>query len=314
MAEPRQTRVWRSEAVAGLGLLSPTAIYAILLLAAPLAFIIIASVLTDGYLTIIPKLQFCNYFGECASYKLGTDGTLVVTQPYLGAWSDPVLFSIMMRSLFVSILVTALTVALAYPMAYFISFNVAPARKGIWLFLITIPFWTSYVIRVFMWNAILGFSGVLNSVLLWLHIVDTPLNMTFTIQAMVITLAHSFAPFAILPIYVALEKIDRSLLEAGQDLGESRFSTFLRVTLPLSMSGVVASVLIVFIPTIGDYVTPKLVGGAKFPMIANVIEVLMLKGDNKPLGSAIAVSAMLIVGLISVLFLFANRRYLRGPK
>ncbi len=314
MAEPRQTRVWRSEAVAGLGLLSPTAIYAILLLAAPLAFIIIASVLTDGYLTIIPKLQLCNYFGECASYKLGTDGTLVVTQPYLGAWSDPVLFSIMMRSLFVSILVTALTVALAYPMAYFISFNVAPARKGIWLFLITIPFWTSYVIRVFMWNAILGFSGVLNSVLLALHIVDTPLNMTFTIQAMVITLAHSFAPFAILPIYVALEKIDRSLLEAGQDLGESRFSTFLRVTLPLSMSGVVASVLIVFIPTIGDYVTPKLVGGAKFPMIANVIEVLMLKGDNKPLGSAIAVSAMLIVGLISVLFLFANRRYLRGPK
>ena len=114
MAEPRQTRVWRSEAVAGLGLLSPTAIYAILLLAAPLAFIIIASVLTDGYLTIIPKLQLCNYFGECASYKLGTDGTLVVTQPYLGAWSDPVLFSIMMRSLFVSILVTALTVALAY--------------------------------------------------------------------------------------------------------------------------------------------------------------------------------------------------------
>ena len=241
-------------------------------------------------------------------------GALVVTQQYLGAWSDPVLFSIMMRSLFVSILVTILTVFLAYPMAYFISFNVAPARKGIWLFLITIPFWTSYVIRVFMWNAILGFSGVLNSILLGLHLISVPLNMTFSIQAMVITLAHSFAPFAILPIYVALEKIDRSLLEAGQDLGETRFSTFLRVTLPLSMSGVVASVLIVFIPTIGDYVTPKLVGGAKFPMIANVIEVLMLKGDNKPLGSAIAVSAMLIVGLISVLFLFVNRRYLRGPK
>jgi spermidine/putrescine transport system permease protein len=314
MSDPKKGRFWSSEAASGLGLVSPTAVYAILLLAAPLAFILIASVLTDGYLQIIPKFQLCNYFGECASYKTGDDGALVETQKYLGAWSDPVLFSVMMRSLFVSILVTVATVALAYPMAYFISFNVSPAKKGIWLFLITIPFWTSYVIRVFMWNAILGFSGVVNWVLLNLHLVSKPLDMTFTIQAMVITLAHSFAPFAILPIFVALEKIDRSLLEAGQDLGETRFATFLRVTLPLSMSGVVAAVLIVFIPTIGDYVTPKLVGGAKFPMIANSIEILMLKGDNKPLGSAIAVSAMLIVGLISVVFLFLNRRYLRGAK
>jgi spermidine/putrescine transport system permease protein len=313
MADGKRGRFWGSEAAYGLGLVSPTAIYAILLLAAPLAFILIASVLTDGYLQIIPKLQWCNYFGECQSYKT-VDGVLVATQKYRGAWTDPVLFSVMIRSLIVSILVTATTVVLAYPMAYFISFDVAPARKGIWLFLITIPFWTSYVIRVFMWNAILGFSGVINSVLIGLNIVDTPLDLTFTIQAMVITLAHSFAPFAILPIYVALEKIDRSLLEAGQDLGEGRFTTFLRVTLPLSMPGVVAAVLIVFIPTIGDYVTPKLVGGAKFPMIANAIEVLMLKGDNKPLGSAIAVSAMVIVGVISVVFLFMNRRYLKGPK
>ncbi|MBC7737703.1 MAG: ABC transporter permease [Candidatus Saccharibacteria bacterium] len=313
MAKAKQGQFLGSEAAYGLGLVSPTAIYALLLLAAPLAFILIASFLTDGYLSIIPKFQLCNYFGECASYKV-VDGALVETQKYRGAWTDPVLFSVMVRSLVVSLLVTFATVALAYPMAYFISFNVAPSKKGIWLFLITIPFWTSYVIRVFMWNAILGFSGVINSALIGIGLIDTPLNMTFNLQAMVITLAHSFAPFAILPIYVALEKIDRSLLEAGQDLGESRFATFLRVTLPLSMSGVVAAVLIVFIPTIGDYVTPKLVGGAKYPMIANAIEVLMLKGDNKPLGSAIAVSAMMIVGLISVVFLYANRRYLRGPK
>ena len=311
MSEPKQGRFWGSEAAAGLSLISPTAIYAILLLAAPLAFILIASVLTDGYLQIIPKFQLCNYFGECASYKT-VDGVQVETQKYLGAWSDPVLFSVMMRSLFVSILVTVATVALAYPMAYFISFNVSPARKGIWLFLITIPFWTSYVIRVFMWNAILGFSGVVNWVLKNIHLIDKPLDMTFTIQAMVITLAHSFAPFAILPIFVALEKIDRSLLEAGQDLGESRFLTFLRVTLPLSMPGVVAAVLIVFIPTIGDYVTPNLIGGGKIPMIANIIEKQMLKADNRPLGSAIAVSAMLVVGLVSVIFLFLNRRYLKG--
>jgi spermidine/putrescine transport system permease protein len=111
-----------------------------------------------------------------------------------------------------------------------------------------------------------------------------------------------------------MEKIDRSLLEAGQDLGESRLMTFWRVTLPLSMAGVVAAVLIVFIPVIGDYVTPNLIGGGKIPMIANMIENLMLVRDNKPLGSAIAVSAMLIVTVVSLIFVFLNRRFLGGTK
>jgi spermidine/putrescine transport system permease protein len=222
--------------------------------------------------------------------------------------------SVMGRSLLVSMLVTAATVILAYPVAYFVSFNVAQDKKGLWLFLITIPFWTSYVIRVFMWNVMLGRTGVINSALIGSGIIDTPFDLSFSVQAMVVTLAHAYAPFAILPIYVALEKIDRSLLEAGQDLGETRWTTFLRVTLPLSMSGVVAAVLIVFIPVIGDYVTPELVGGGKFPMIANVIETQMLKADNKPLGSAIAASAMLLVAMVSLIFIFMNRRYLRATK
>ena len=128
------------------------------------------------------------------------------------------------------------------------------------------------------------------------------------------TLAHAYAPFAILPIFVSLEKIDRSLLEAGQDLGESRLRTFWRVTLPLSMAGVIAATLIVFIPTIGDYVTPDLIGGGKLPMIANMMEVQMLKVNNKPLGSAIAVSAMFIVALIAVGFVLLNRRFIGGQK
>jgi spermidine/putrescine transport system permease protein len=291
MAERR--RFWGTEAASGLAMISPTAIYAILLLAAPLATTVIYSVLTDGYLTVEPIFTLKNY----------TD-----------AWTNAVVQSVMWRSISVSMLVTATTVLLAYPVAYFVSFNVDPARKGLWLFLITIPFWTSYVIRVFMWNVMLGRTGVINSVLMGAHVISEPFDMNFSVQAMVLTLAHAYAPFAILPIYVALEKIDRSLLEAGQDLGETRFTTFLRVTLPLSMTGVVAAVLIVFIPVIGDYVTPNLVGGGKFPMIANVIEKLMLKADNKPLGSAIAATAMLIVGIISVIFLLLNRRYLRGNK
>jgi spermidine/putrescine transport system permease protein len=145
-----------------------------------------------------------------------------------------------------------------------------------------------------------------------LGIIDEPLTfILYNVNAVIITLAHAYAPFAIMPIFVALEKIDRSLLEASQDLGESKLLTFWRVTLPLAMPGVVAAVLIVFIPTIGDYVTPQLVGGPEGRMIANVIQLQYLRLDNYPLGSALAVSAMLIVTAVSLVFLYFNRRFLR---
>ena len=293
----KSTKVGRfrdTEAASGLALISPTAIYAILLLAAPLATIVLYSFMTDGDLKVIWDFNLSNY---------------------IETWTDRVYRSIMLRSLAISISVTLVTVVLAYPVAYFVSFNVSPSKKALWLFLITIPFWTSYLIRVFLWKVILGYNGVINSALMSTGIIDEPLTaISYNVQAMVVTLAHAYAPFAILPIFVALEKIDRSLLEAGQDLGESKFRTFLRVTLPLSVPGIAAAVLIVFIPTIGDYVTPNLIGGGKIPMIANIIEVLMLVRDNKPLGSAIAVSAMLVVTLVSLLFLFSIRKYLRAPK
>jgi spermidine/putrescine transport system permease protein len=138
--------------------------------------------------------------------------------------------------------------------------------------------------------------------------------MTDATTAMVVTLAHAYAPFAILPIFVALEKIDRSLLEAGRDLGETAVGTFFRVTLPLSMPGIVVAALIVFIPTFGDYVTPDLIASGKFPMIANLIEVQMLKLNNKGMGSAVAVVAMAVIALASLMFLLTNRRFLRGQQ
>lgn len=287
-------RMGRSEAASGLAMISPTASYAILLLAAPLALIFIYSFLTDGYLEIIRTFTFANY---------------------LEAWTNELYRVVMLRSLMVALTVTAVTVLLAFPVAYFVSFHVDPSRKSLWLFLITIPFWTSYLIRVFLWKVILGYNGVVNSGLLGLGIISEPLQwINYNVGAVVVTLAHAYAPFAILPIFVALEKIDRSLLEAGQDLGESRFMTFLRVTLPLAMPGVIAAVLIVFIPTIGDFVTPQLVGGPEGRMVANLIQLQYLKLDNYPLGSAIAVSAMVIVTVVSLFFLYLNRRYLRGPE
>ena len=283
-----------SEARTGLKLISPTAIYVILLLAAPLATVVVYSVMTGGRGNVSLPLTLENYT-ELASKSV---------YAYL-----------LFKSLMVALCVTAITVLLAYPVAYFVSFHIRPERKSLWLFLITIPFWTSYIIRVSLWFVILGYDGVLDKTLMSLGIMDTQLNFSsYGIPAIIFVLAHAYAPFAVLPIFVSLEKVDRSLLEAGQDLGESRWVTFLRVTLPLSMPGVIASSLIVFIPTVGDYVTPKLVGDGKQPMIANFIETQLLKLQDFPQGSAFAVVSMLMVGLVSVLFVLANKRFIGGQK
>ncbi|SFL03913.1 spermidine/putrescine transport system permease protein [Loktanella salsilacus] len=267
-------------------------VYALLLLAVPLGAIVLFSFWTQDFMTV---------------------DTTFTTANYREIYDSPIYGLLLQRSLMVSGIVTAVTVLLAYPVAYFISFHVHPSKKSIWLFLITIPFWTSYLIRVFLWKVILGYNGVINSGLLQLGIIDEPLTfILYNVNAVIITLAHAFAPFAILPIFVVLEKIDRSLLEASQDLGESKFSTFLRVTLPLSMPGVVGAVLIVFIPTIGDYVTPELMGGAGGKLIANMIQTQFLQLNNAPLGAALAIVAMLCVTAISLIFVFLNRKYLRG--
>ncbi|WP_045390246.1 ABC transporter permease [Falsirhodobacter sp. alg1] len=290
----RRVRGANPEALGGLLMIAPPAVYALLLLAAPLLLLLVYSFWTDGYLEIIRDFTFANYHET---------------------WTNPLYRGVMMRSLMVSLLVTVSTVLLAFPVAYFVSFHVAPNRKSTWLFLITIPFWTSYLIRVFLWKVILGYNGVLNAGLLKTGIISEPLTfLLYNTNSVVITLAHAYAPFAILPIFVALERIDRSLLEAGQDLGESKLMTFFRVTLPLAMPGLVGAVLIVFIPTIGDYVTPQLVGGPEGRMVANLIQLQYLRLDNYPLGSAIAISAMGIVALLSAVFLFMTRKYLRGPK
>lgn len=273
-------------------MVSPPLIYVLLMLAFPMGAIILFSFWTQEFMTLDTTFTLANY---------------------REIWEKPIFAALLQRSLFVSGSVTLVTVILAFPVAYFVSFHVAPERKSLWLFLITIPFWTSYLIRVFLWKVILGYNGVVNTGLIKIGLIDEPLTfILYNVNAVIITLAHAFAPFAILPIFVALEKIDRSLLEASQDLGESKFTTFFRVTLPLAMPGVVAAVLIVFIPTIGDYVTPELMGGAGGKLVANMIQTQFLALNNAPLGAALAIVAMICVTAISLLFVFLNRRWLRG--
>jgi len=204
-----------------------------------------------------------------------------------------------------SLSATVAVILLAYPMAYFLAFRVK-RHKMIWLMAITLPFWTSYLLRVFSWKLMLGFGGVINSGLMKLGFIKEPLEfLLYNPTAVVITLAHSWVAFALLPIYVSLEKIDRSLLEAASDLGDRPWERFLRVTLPLSLPGLISSALLVFIPTVGDYVTPTLVGGPSGIMVGNAIQTLFYRVNNIPLGSALSLVMMLLVTLLVCLFLWA---------
>jgi spermidine/putrescine transport system permease protein len=287
-------RFLRRDETKGMVLIAPPFIYAVLLLAAPLTAIVLFSFWTQDFMTIDRSFTLSNY---------------------REAFTDPLYMELLSRSLRISLLVTAITVVLAFPVAYFVSFYVAPERKSLWLFLITIPFWTSYLIRVFLWRVILAYDGPVNGTLVGLGVIDEPLAwILYSANSVVITLAHAYAPFAILPIFVSLEKIDRSLHETGRDLGENRVMVFLRVTLPLAMPGVLAAVLIVFIPTIGDYVTPRLVGGSDGTMIANMIQTQFMRLNNAPMGATLSVLAMLMVGFVSLVMILGTLRWTRGGK
>ncbi len=272
-------RVWlmNSESARGYGLLSPTLLVVVLGLVFPVIILTTLSFWKQDYVDIIRTFTFENYFTF---------------------FEKKIYYLILYRSIRISAFVTLVTVALAYPLAYFIAFHVHK-NKIMWIILVTIPFWTSYLLRVFSWKVILGYNGVINSGLISLGVISEPFEfLLYNPTAVVITLAHAWAAVAILPIYVSLEKIDRSLIEAARDLGESAFMTFVRVTLPLSLPGVIAASLLVFIPTVGDYVTPALVGGTRGIMIGNIIQSMFGKALNWPLGAALSIISMLTVTLV----------------
>jgi spermidine/putrescine transport system permease protein len=286
MTRARRNALLQSESVQGFALISPTFLYALILLVLPILVVIAHSFWTQHYLTI--------------------DRTFTL-ENYRIALTEPIYRDLLWRSLYISLTVSFFTVILAYPIAFFISFH-GGRHKGLWLFLITIPFWTSYLLRVMSWKVILGYNGVLNSGLMGLGIIDEPSTaLLYNTTAVIITLTHAWAAFAILPIFVSLEKVDRTLIEAAKDLGDGPLRSFLRVTLPLSAPGVISAILIVMIPTVGDYVTPRLVGGKDGVMIANAIQAQFGKAANWPLGAALSVTTMLIVTLMAGATVFIIR-------
>lgn len=223
--------------------------------------------------------------------------------------SDPLYWTVTLRSLIIAALVTLATVVTAYPVAYYLAFH-AGRRRGLLLFLVTLPFWTSYLLRVFAWKIVLAYNGVLNSALIESGIWSEPtLAFLNTPAAVVVTLAHAYAPFAILPIYVALDTIPKSLIEAASDLGARPFTSFRRVVLPNSMPGVLAAALVVFVPTVGDYVTPALVGGPASTMIGTLIQAEFGKANDWPFGAALAVAVMLVILAVVLVARFTDRRF-----
>jgi spermidine/putrescine transport system permease protein len=259
------------------GLLTPVTVWLGLFFLVPLLFILAYSFGTSGI-----------YGGITLGFNPGN---------YLRVF-DPLYLEIVGRTLVIALINTFLCLLLGYPLAYFIAFK-GGSRKNLLILLVMIPFWTSLLLRAYAWVVILGGNGIANRALQFLGITDGPVNLIFTPQAVTMGMIYSYLPFMILPLYAALEKFDVRLKEAAQDLGASRWHTFWRVTFPLSMPGVIAGSILVFIPSAGEFVIPNLLGGARTVLVGNLIQQQFLLARDWAFGSALAMMlAALLVGAI----------------
>jgi len=223
-------------------------------------------------------------------------------------------WQVLQTSAVMAFVVAVIATALAYPIAYFLAFRAGP-RAGLYLILLLVPFWTSYLLRVMAWKLMLGSNGVINEVLTGVGIIDEPLKaLLYNRNTVIVTLVYVWIPFATLPILAVLGRIDERLHDAAADLYASPFQQFRRVTLPLSLPGIAAAFLMVFIPTIGEYVTPLLVGGTAGIMYGNVIQDFFTKSANWPLGSALSVVMLVVTVALVVIGLrvIKPRRLLGG--
>jgi spermidine/putrescine transport system permease protein len=221
------------------------------------------------------------------------------TAQYQKVIDSPTWLRLLLVSAGMALVIATVATLLAYPIAYFLAFR-AGSRAPLYLILLLVPSATSFLLRVMAWKLLLGSTGAINSFLIWAGLIHEPIGLLLYSQAaVIITLVYVWIPFAALPVYAALQRVDRSHLEAAADLGAGPWSRFWRVTVPLSLPGVLATFFMVFIPTVGEYVTPSLVGGTGGIMYGNLIQDFFTRAGNWPLGSALAV-IMLVLTLLLV--------------
>jgi len=212
--------------------------------------------------------------------------------------------AIFWRSIKLSLYTTILTLILGFPTAYFIATRPARTRE-IWVFLITIPFWTNLLIRTFAMQQVIRNEGILNNLLIWLGIIDTPLQIIYTDTATLLGMTYVYLPLMVLPLYASIEKLDFRLVEAGYDLYANRLQVLRRIVIPLVKPGLIAGSILVFIPSLGAYVIPRVLGGGKNLMLGNLIELQFGAGRNWPLGAAMSITLMALV-MIALLFYVRN--------
>ncbi|MCO4318718.1 ABC transporter permease subunit [Phyllobacterium sp. 21LDTY02-6] len=220
---------------------------------------------------------------------------------YVWLTEDPLYYKAYLSSLLIAAVSTILTLIVGYPIAYGMARAPATIRPTL-LMLVILPFWTSFLIRVYAWIGILKPEGLLNQFLLWANVIDTPLNILNTNTAVFIGIVYSYLPFLVLPIYSSLEKMDYSLVEAAEDLGCPPISAFWKITFPLSLPGVIAGCFLVFIPAVGEFVIPDLLGGSSTLMIGKTLWSEFFNNRDWPVSSAVAVVLLLLLVVPIVLF------------
>lgn len=236
-----------------------------------------------------------------ALYAVLSRGTYGGVEPPLtldsfARFADPLYFGILWRSFWVAGVATALCLALGFPLALFIAES--GARKGLFLNLVILPFWTSFLIRTYAWVFLLRDTGLFNTALQALGVIREPLPLLYNDGAVILGLVYGYLPFMVLPLYATLERMDRSLLEAAADLGARRWEAFWRVTVPLAKPGIRAGVVLVFIPCLGTYITSDLLGGSKTVLIGNLVQNQFTTGRDWPFGAAASLVLMAVVAAL----------------
>ena len=221
-----------------------------------------------------------------------------------GLWGDTIYLDAYALSLKYALITTVLCLLIGYPFAYFIARS-SPAMRILYLMLVMLPFWTSFLLRVYAWKGILADQGIVNDALIALGLIDEPVQMLYTDISMLVGMTYVYLPFMVLPLYANLVKLDQRLLDASYDLGATPWQTFWLVTVPLSRAGIVAGSMLVFIPCVGEFVIPSLLGGAENIMIGRVVWDELFSANNWPRASALAV--LMIVMVIAPLLWFQSR-------
>jgi spermidine/putrescine transport system permease protein len=257
-----------------------------------------------GLFFLIPILLMAAFSFRADTYGALFKAWKLGLNQYATVFSTASYWRLLGISSLMALIISLSAVVLSYPLAYFLAFH-AGRRAGFFLILLLVPFWTSYLLRIMAWKIMLGTDGVINSLLIYLGFISEPLNsLLYNRNTVVLTLVYVWIPFAALPILAALQRIELSLFEAAADLGARPYQQFMRITLPLSLPGVFAAFFMVFIPTIGEYVTPLLVGGSRGFMYGNIIQDFFTKAANWPLGSALS---MIMLAATLILVFIATR-------